>query len=114
MVISFIYILGNILIGLGCLFVLSSIAGFVKFRDPFKMMHVGGVADLAGMPLIILGCGIIFITRGNYDAFFKILFIIIITYITSPIGTNAISESASRMYGYQFLKNKDDNSDSKE
>jgi len=106
MISQIIHLIGDIIIGLGCIFVFSSIAGFVKFKDPFKMMHVGGVCDLTGVPLIIFGCGVIFLSHGNYDAFFKTLFIIIVTYITSPIGTNAISESASRMYGYTFLPSK--------
>ncbi len=99
--------LSNLFIALGCLFIFSSVAGFVKFKDPFRMMHVGGVCELIGIPLLIIGCGLIFLDHGNADAFFKTIFISVIFYLISPVGTNAISESACRLYGDEIqLKKK--------
>lgn len=91
------YYLSNACILAGCLFIFTSVAGFLKFKDPFKMMHVSGVCELIGVPLLILGCGFIFLEAGQVDAFCKTIFILIIFYIIAPIGTNAISESACRL-----------------
>ena len=100
--------LSNIFISIGCLFIFTSVAGFVKFQDPFRMMHVGGVCELVGIPLLILGCGLIFLENGNIDAFLKTIFISVIFYIISPVGTNAISESACRLYGDEIHLSKHD------
>lgn len=99
------YFIGEVLIFIGCLFVLTSLTGFVKFRDPFRMMHVSGICDLIGAPLIIIGCGVIFLSKGDVDAFLKTIFLSVIFYIVSPVTTNAISESACRLYGEGFIDN---------
>lgn len=98
------YLIGCLFIAFGGAFMLTSITGFVKFKDPFKMMHVAGVCDLIGGPLIMIGCGILFLGHGDISAFFKIFLTIVIIYITSPISTNAISEAASRMNNQIFIK----------
>lgn len=97
--------IGYILIGIGVFFTLTAIVGFVKFKEPFKMMHVAGVCDLMGGPFIMLGCGVIFISHGDYSTFFKLLCLILIVYLISPISTNAISEVASYMQKLDFRSN---------
>lgn len=72
------------------------------------MMHVGGVCDLIGAPLIIIGCGVIFLSWGDVDSFLKTIFLCVIFYIVSPVTTNAISESACRLYGEGFMDNYED------
>ncbi len=101
---NILYILGCLFVALGVIFMLTSIVGFAKFKDPFKMMHVGGVCDLISGPLIMLGCGIIFASDGDISTLFKIFLTIIIIYITSPISTNAISEAASMVNKQVFVK----------
>ena len=93
----FVKIFGFCLIGIGMYFLFTAIFGFAKFRDPFKMVHVGGIFDLVGSPAIMLGCGVIFASEGDFSAMFKIIFLVVIMYITSPISTNAISEATVRM-----------------
>jgi len=85
--------IGYISILIGCYFLITSMAGFIKFKDKFRMLHISGLCDLLAAVLIIFGCGLIFLSHGNVSVFFKILFIVTCIYIISPITTNAISES---------------------
>lgn len=81
----------------GSFFVFSSVIGFIKFTDVFRLMHVCGVCDLVGAPLMILGCGMIFLSNGDFHTFFKTFLISFILYIISPISTNALSDAAFRI-----------------
>lgn len=97
-------IFGKILIFFGCFFILTSIAGFIKFKDVFRMVHVGGVCDLVGAPLVICGCGFIMLSHGNIASFYKTIFISILSYLIAPVHTNAISEAACKIYQSDVLQ----------
>ncbi len=86
----------------GIFFIFTAVYGFTKFKDVFRKMHVAGVAELIGVPFILIGCGLMYISIGKYIMFFKLLFLCIIIYIVSPMNTNALSEIAYKFY----LKNK--------
>ena len=89
--------IGYILIGLGYFFIFTTAYGFTKFKDVFRKMHVIGVSDLIGVPMIIIGCGMMYLDQGRQDILWKLIFVAVLIYLTSPVMTNTISEIACRV-----------------
>jgi multicomponent Na+:H+ antiporter subunit G len=81
------------LMGLGMAFLAIAAIGFVRFPDVYSRLHVTGVIDTLGAPLILLGAAVytgFTLTSG------KLILAIIFLYVTSPLVGHLLGQSAAQ------------------
>jgi multicomponent Na+:H+ antiporter subunit G len=79
---------------IGLVFLAVAAIGFARFPDVFSRLHVTGVIDTLGAPLILLGAAVhtgFNLTSG------KLILAIIFLYGTSPLVGHLLGQSAARM-----------------
>lgn len=84
-------ILGGALIAAGLFFMAVAAIGFVRLPDLFSRLHVTGILDTLGAPLVLIGVAVwmgFSLTAG------KILLAIIFLYLTSPLVGHLLSRAA--------------------
>ncbi len=74
----------------GFFFIITSTVGIWRFHGLYSKFHAAGIAEALGMPLIIFG---ILIENGFAFINFKILFIMIIVWVTSSISSYTIASA---------------------
>jgi len=82
---------GAILVAVGLFFMLVAAIGFVRLPDLFSRLHVTGVLDTLGAPLVLLGAAVWIgpsLTAG------KLLLAIVFLYLTSPLVGHLLSRAA--------------------
>ncbi len=84
-------ILGVALIAGGVFFMLVAAIGFVRLPDLFSRLHVTGVLDTLGAPLVMLGVAL---GLGLTLTSFKLMLGIVFLYLTSPLVGHLLSRSA--------------------
>ena len=75
----------------GCFMVFTSAIGMLRMPDFFTKCHAAGVADSFGCPIIILGLAFY---ANLTDIQIKLVLLFFFIFITSPISTYCISQSA--------------------
>lgn len=78
---------------IGVLFLAVAAVGFARFPDVFSRLHVTGVIDTLGVPLILLGAAVqagFTLTAG------KLVLGIIFLFGTSPLVGHLLGQSAVR------------------
>ncbi len=75
----------------GLFFQVVAALGLVRFPDVFSRLHVTGVLDTLGMPLVLLA---IAIHLGPTLASGKLLLVIALLYLTSPLVGHLLSRAA--------------------
>jgi len=78
---------------LGLVFLAVAAIGFTRFPDVFSRLHVTGVIDTLGVPLILLGAAVyagFTLTSG------KLILGILFMYITSPIVGHLLGQAAAQ------------------
>ena len=84
-------IIGNIIIGIGLVFVLFGIIGLIKFKDFYRRILVNAKIDTMGVITIIIGVGV----RHGFSFFtLKAGLMIILILFTNPIISHMIARSA--------------------
>lgn len=81
------------LMSAGLAFLAVAAIGFARFPDVFSRLHVTGVIDTLGVPLIMLGAAVyagFTLTSG------KLLLGILILYGTSPLVGHLLGQSAAK------------------
>lgn len=84
-------IAGAVLIAIGLFFMLVAAIGFIRLPDVFSRLHVTGILDTLGAPLVLLGAAAwigLSLTAG------KLLLGIAFLYLTSPMIGHLLSRAA--------------------
>ena len=84
-------ILGNILIGIGALFVLFGTIGLVRLPDLYNRLQAATKCATLGTCSILLG---VIVSRGISAVSMKALLCIIFILLTSPTAAHALSRAA--------------------
>ena len=84
-------ILGNILIGIGVLFVLFGTIGLVRLPDIYNRLQAATKCATLGTCSILLG---VIVSRGISAVSMKALLCIIFIVLTSPTAAHALSRAA--------------------
>lgn len=100
-------LIGNIVIGIGLVFVLIGIFGIFRFRNFYSRILIASKIDTVGF--ITMSVGII-ITNGISWFSLKILFLVAVVMMINPVVTHAIASSAYHG-GYRIAGEDDDASD---
>jgi multicomponent Na+:H+ antiporter subunit G len=85
------HIAGAVLIAIGLFFMLIAAVGFIRLPDLFSRLHVTGILDTLGAPLVLLGAAVwigLSLTAG------KLLLGIAFLYLTSPMVGHLLSRAA--------------------
>ncbi|MBN1624603.1 MAG: monovalent cation/H(+) antiporter subunit G [Clostridia bacterium] len=99
-------IVGNIIIGIGIVFVLLGVLGIYRFKDFYSRILIGAKVDTVGFITICTGA----IIRSGFTWFsLKVLLLVAIVMLINPVVTHAIASSAYRG-GYR-VSEEDDNND---
>lgn len=88
---EFIEILGNALLLLGSLLILTSAIGMNRMKDFFTRAHPAGINDSLSLPLILIG---ILLKIEPSLLMAKFILIIIFSMITTSTATHALTKSA--------------------
>ena len=84
-------IAGNIVIGVGVLFVLIGVVGILKFKNFYTRILVTAKIDTVGMITIFIG---IAIRHGLSFFTFKVLLLMVVLMIVNPLATHMIARAA--------------------
>ncbi|MDQ2086168.1 monovalent cation/H(+) antiporter subunit G [Herbivorax sp. ANBcel31] len=100
---SMLNLLGNILIVFGIILSAFGVYGIFRFNDFYSRVLISSKVDTVGFMTIMLGV----ILKNGFNFFsFKVLLIVIIAVITTPLATHAIARSAY-ISGYKIKKEDD-------
>ncbi|MFC2105981.1 monovalent cation/H(+) antiporter subunit G [Candidatus Bipolaricaulota bacterium] len=80
-----------VLMGVGVGFVLVGSLGMLRFRDVYSRLQASGVADNAGLGLILIGL-ILHSGWGRHDI--TLLLLLLLMLVTNPIVTHSVARSA--------------------
>jgi len=84
-----------VLLGLGCLFSLTSGVGLLRMPDFYSRVHPAGKNDTLGTTLIFAG---LMVRTWQYDYGWlvaaRIVLIVLLIYVTAPTSTHAITRAA--------------------
>ena len=83
--------IGNVLMVIGGVISVIGSLGLIRFPDVYSRSHAQTVINVGGVCLILLGAMI-----EQLEMFFSVrmVFLIILILITSPVGTHAITKAA--------------------
>ncbi|MFC2107924.1 monovalent cation/H(+) antiporter subunit G [Candidatus Bipolaricaulota bacterium] len=80
-----------VLMGVGVGFVLVGSLGMLRFRDVYSRLQASGVADNAGLGLILIGL----ILHSGWDRHdITLLLLLLLMLVTNPIVTHSVARSA--------------------
>lgn len=83
--------IGTILMFIGAAFAMIGSLGLIRFRDVYIRSHAQTVVNVGGFSVIMIG---VMVESFFSAVFVKALFLIIFIFITSPVGTHAITKAA--------------------
>ncbi len=84
-------IISIVLMLIGLFFLLMGALGLFRFPDYFTRMHAAGKCDTLGSLLFVSGLAVY---SGFTIGSFKIMFIAVFVFLTSPTATHAIARAA--------------------
>lgn len=89
-------ILTIVFLACGSFFALTAAVGILKMPDFYSRVHPAGKSDTLAQVLIMTGLLLHTFHNENFDfhAGIKLIFIVIILFITSPLATHAITKAA--------------------
>ena len=93
-------ILGNIFIAAGLIFILLGVYGIFRFKDFYSRILITAKVDTVGFITILLG---IIFKKGISIFSAKVIIILLIALITTPLASHAIARSAY-VSGYKIKK----------
>lgn len=80
-----------LLILAGSSFIVTGALGVVRMPDVFTRMHAASVIDSVGAALLLLG---LILQAGFGLTALKLLFILLLFFITAPVVTHALAQAA--------------------
>ena len=83
--------IGNIIMIIGGIISVIGSLGLIRFPDVYSRSHAQTVINVGGVCLILLG-----VLIDQMEMFFSVrmVFLMIFIFITSPVGTHAITKAA--------------------
>ena len=81
-------IIGAALLIAGCILFVVSIVGVFRFKYVLNRLHASAIIDTLGTLFMAVG---LIVIRGFSWAAVKLIIIVAIMWITSPVGTNRIA-----------------------
>lgn len=84
-------LLTGVFLATGVFFVLVSAIGFARLPDVFSRLHVTGVMDTMGVPLIMVGAAI---HLGPQLVAAKLMVAVLFLSITSPLAAHLLARAA--------------------
>ena len=97
-------IAGDIVIGIGIAAILFGVIGIIKYQDFYKRILMTAKIDTVGVITIIIGLAV----KHGFSFFsLKVLLLMVIWMIVSPLATHMIARSAY-LSGYRTQKTGDD------
>ena len=84
-------IAGGALIAVGLAFQAVAALGVLRFKDVYSRLHVIGILDTLGCPLVLLGC-VVLSGAGLFSV--KVLVAIGVLYATSPLVGHMLARAA--------------------
>ena len=91
MIWTLVNVLAALLMAAGVLFMLVAAVGFVRLPDVFCRLHVTGIIDTLGAPLLLLGAAV---ALGPTLAAGKLLLGLAFLFVTSPLVGHLLSRAA--------------------
>jgi multicomponent Na+:H+ antiporter subunit G len=82
-------IIYNIIGIAGAFFLITSMIGVIKFQDLYMKIHASALMESLAVPCFMISFAFY---AGDISFFFKILFLIIIIFLTGPINTQIIAK----------------------
>ena len=83
--------IGLVIMLIGGIISIIGSLGLVRFPDVYTRSHAQTVVNVGGVCLVLLG---VMISTFYSLLFVKSLFLIIFIFVTSPVGTHAITKAA--------------------
>ena len=87
--------IGNVaaaaLLAVGLFFMAVAAVGFVRLKDVFCRLHVTGVLDTLGAPVVLLGAAV---HAGPTLTAGKLLLAVVFLFVTSPLVGHLLSRAA--------------------
>ncbi|MFW6205654.1 MAG: monovalent cation/H(+) antiporter subunit G [Gemmatimonadota bacterium] len=83
--------IGTLLVAGGLFFLLVAAIGFVRLPDVFCRLHVTGVIDTLGAPLVLLGTAVFI---GAELVSLKLMLAILFLIVTSPLVGHLLARAA--------------------
>lgn len=99
-------IIGNIVIGIGLIFVLIGVFGLYRFRNFYSRILIGAKIDTVGFITICIG---VVIKSGISWFSLKVILLVAVVMIINPVVTHAIARSA--YYGGYRIEGESKNND---
>ena len=90
----------SIFIALGLVSILVGVLGIYRFKDAFTRLHASSLIDNIGMMLVLVGIACL---QQNYVNSIKVVFIIMMVLLLSPVSTHAVAKAV-----HAALKKKSD------
>lgn len=84
-------IISAVLLALGCFFALTGGIGVLRMPDFYTRMHPAGKSDTSAQTLILTA---LMVQAGLSLVSVKLLFIILLLFITAPTATHAVAKAA--------------------
>jgi len=100
-------LIGNIVIGIGLVFVLIGVFGIYRFRNFYSRILIASKVDTVGFITISVG---IIIRNGIAWFSLKVLLLVAVVMIINPVVTHAIASSAYHG-GYRIAGEEEDAAD---
>jgi monovalent cation/proton antiporter MnhG/PhaG subunit len=78
-------LIGNFFLILGLFFSLTTVVGLIRIHNAYNQIHIACINDVMAVPLILIGCAFHLLSYGEVIVALKLITMIIMIYITSPI-----------------------------
>lgn len=87
------------LFAVGLFFIVVAAIGFCRLPDLYCRMHVTGILDTFGVPVVLLGLTVYNLANGEVITAGKLMLMIIFLYLTSPLIGHLLGRAALE-FGY--------------
>jgi len=90
-----IWLLSWLLIGIGCVFIVSGGIGLLRMPDLYTRLHAASVTDTGGAIFIVLGLTLqALFVFDNVMAAIKVVLVLFFTLFTAPTASHALAKTA--------------------
>lgn len=96
-------IIGNVIIGIGIIFVALGVYGIHRFKDFYSRILIASKVDTVGIITVLLG---VIVKNGLSYFSLKVLLILIFMIIINPLVTHSVARSAY-LSGYKIDEKED-------
>ena len=97
-------ILSWILIFTGIFLCFTSVLGLLRLPDLYTRIHAAGISDTYGVGLVIFG---LILQTGFSLISFKLIFIVLLLWYTSPISSHSLLKAAYQSKLFPALKDEE-------